>query len=71
MARTKAASVTNSESSSHDIESINNTTDAFKACVNHVVDSKFYREMPLTFFTRPASRMMGLFTVVEKYALNI
>ena len=71
MARTKAASVNNSESSSHEIDSVNDTKDAFKACVNHEIDSQFYRETPVTFFTRHASRMMTLFTGAEKYAIKI
>ena len=68
MARTKQAIVKKSESSSVDLESTNDTTNAFEACIKSDVDSKFYRDMPPTFLIRPASRMLKLFTNAENYA---
>ena len=71
MARTKQKSVTTSKSSSNSIESIDDKTEAFKLCMNHVVDKRFYTVTPSCFFIRPAPRMLKMFTVAEAIALDI
>ena len=71
MAQTKQQSVTTSKSSSNSIESIDDKTEAFKLCINHDVDKRFYTLTPSCFFIRPAPRMLKMFTVVEAIALDI
>ena len=70
MRRTKQAIVKESESSSIDLESTNDATNAFKACIKSDVESKFYRDTPPTFFIQPVSRMVKLFTNAENYAMK-
>ena len=70
MRRTKQAIVKESESSSIDLESTNDATNAFKACIKSDVDSQFYRDIPPMFFIQPASRMLKLFTNAETYAIK-
>ena len=70
MERTKQAIVKKSESSSADLESTNNTTNAFKAYIKSDVDSQIYRDIPPAFFIGPASRMLKPFTNAENYAMK-
>ena len=46
------------------------TTDAFKACLRTDADKKFYKDIPKTFFIRPAARMKSLFLKAESYAIQ-